>query len=167
MQKINYKEIKNKTIKSFDKSFTMQLTDNYSEVYISSAGGNCKLCHISDFAYSICKHNYKMTLTNLKELFKYYHKLCFEVNVTTLEEIERINEFFPLLFCNKVPIGYDSSGGYTYFALFLTNNNFQSGQITNEVIKNRLITKRKEFENFKYDCKFLEQEEKQKEVLIN
>jgi hypothetical protein len=138
----------NEPVQMVDSAFRIE-TGNYSTLYYSSAGGNCKLCHISDIFYDS-----KGVIDRIKELVKASKKLCFEVNVDYLETIQTINEHFPIIFCNKVPIGY--GGKYTYFALFLTT--FLSKSMSASEIKKRLINEKDLIKNFNYECIYKEPE---------
>ena len=137
-------------IKNNSKIFKVKVKNAYISLYVSSAGGNCKLMHISDLKYSL-ESNPEGTIERIKEIFDNYKKLCFEVNVDSIQHVELLNEHFPLLFCNKVPIGYKSQDGYTYFACFLTDCGFYSNGVTRESVLEKLS---EENEDFKYECKF-------------
>ena len=142
---------KDEKIEYIHGAYKIAIKDSYRGIYYSTAGGNCKLCHISDIVYSL-QGNIDETISRLNELFSVQQKLCFEVNITDLKYIELLNKYFRLVFCNKVPIGY--GGKYTYFALFLTNNNFRSSDITQDRVMERLQDEKEEIDSFKYECQY-------------
>lgn len=144
---------KDEKIEYIHGAYKIGIKDSYGGIYYSTAGGNCKLCHISDIVYGL-QANVEHTIERLNELFSVQNKLCFEVNITDLKDVELLNKYFRLVFCNKVPIGY--GGKYTYFALFLTNNNFSSSDITQDRVLERLQEEKEVIDSFKYECQFKE-----------
>jgi hypothetical protein len=137
-------------------AFKLGSPNSYSRMYISTAGGNCKLCHISDIGFSLDKSNIESTVETLNKLFSRYDKLCFEVNVSFLKHIDALNKYFRLVSCVEVPIGYDQHGGITYFAVFLTNNGFRSGGVSHSVVMERLSKPRLPFN---YECSYRKSKE--------
>lgn len=138
-------------IKSLYGAFEIEIPDSYDRLYYSIAGGNCKLCYVSDILSTLAQ-NEKGTIDRLNELFRVQNKLCFEVNVSIIKNIEILNKYFKLVFCNQVPIGY--GGRYTYFALFLTNHTFNSSGVTKSSVMERMEAEEEEIKSFNYECQY-------------
>ena len=145
----------NEKIKNLGRIHYITVPGAYGRIYYSSAGGNCKLCHISDIVYPL-ESTEENTIQRLNEIFSGGNKLCFEVNVSDIKTVETLNKYFKLVFCNKVPIGYKGAEYYTYFALFLTNNNFRSGGVTQESVLLKMKELEQDINDFDYKCQFKE-----------
>ena len=134
---------------SHESSFYLQL-DLYNQFHYATAGGNCKLCYISDIAGPLdCDIN--TTIVAIKKVLEVTKKLCFQVNVNDLSTVNKLNKYFPIIFCNKTPIGY--GGGYTYMALFLVHKHNESHTpLSRKHILGRLNDEKYIIESFKYKC---------------
>lgn len=141
----------NEKIEYIHGAYRVVIPNSYGKLYFSVAGGNCKLCHISDIMDTLIQ-NEKGTIDKLNEIFRIQNKLCFEVNVSIIKNIEVLNKYFKLVFCNQVPIGY--GGRYTYFALFLTNHTFNSSGVTKSSVIERMEAEEEEIKSFNYECQY-------------
>lgn len=146
---------KNEKIKSLN-TMRIEVKNTYGSFMYQKAGGNCKLCYIDDIVQSTNNyHDLNNFVDRLNELFKVNKRLCFQINVNSEDFVKKLNKHFRLIFCNKVPIGYKHNAkGYTYIALFLTNNNFYSNDVNHEVVLDRMKTYKKEIESFNLKCSF-------------
>jgi hypothetical protein len=129
----------------------VKVPNGFGKFYFSKAGGNCKLAHISDIG-NVHVTNFKDLANKIREIMIAKDRLCFEVNISDFKLIENLNEYFPLVSITPVPIGYDDS--FTYFAVFLANEHFESGEVDYESVLERVITQKEEIKDFKYECRF-------------
>lgn len=122
-------------------SFRFYVPGGYSAVHYASCGGNCKMASISDIGNNLDTAK-QATLDRLDELFSVCKKLLFQVNVCEPAHILALKERFTMVSLTIIPIGYNRPGvkrdKLTYLATFLTNNNFHSSGVTQEVVEQRM-----------------------------
>lgn len=94
--------------------------NKYTQFYIMGDKANCKSCYLTWVTSCLYEENIEIFVKRLKECLEEDEKLFFQLDVTHLHLINNLSRYFKLLYCMKLPFGYD--GDYQYHAMFLTEH---------------------------------------------
>lgn len=94
--------------------------DPYANFYLWRNPGNCKLFTL-DNVKGIMGRCGEKAVKALKYglTFVSHYDDVFFINVTSKRYVEQFEEYFEMLYCTKIPLGY--GGGYHYHCLFASH----------------------------------------------
>lgn len=117
--KLKIKEILNNT-KTLT-HYTLIDFNNYCEIHYYSNYTNCKLCTFEYLRNIFTKNPREENIKLFNELLKKTGKKMFFTHVIHKEQVENISKYYKLIYCQEIPLGYDS--GMQYHCAFLIDPN--------------------------------------------